>query len=740
MTSYQFTPRLTSVGRLQDHQRLEGRVKTDQAYITLNAQFIDAVIHRWEIIVEHHIQCRYGAFEDAAARQAGEEVYVASLARVDDALASLRKKAPQRFPLDQVIVTYGLDDVEASILQLALVPQLDLTFRTRVARYHNNILHDVIDVDMALALLFPDRERRLQARAYFATASPLLDNRLLTLARAKEPKGSGLLAQELRPPERLADFVLCRRSLDSSLVHFAELVEPTITFADVALPNEEKGNLRNLVKHFERIDAPDGVVGIAAPFPVGVGMTIQLVGPPGTGKSMIARAIARELGRVMIQVDCGTLNGLTTDFVQTVDALVTEARVQGAILVFDRCEPLFAKGNPRLPPVLHELERFGGLAILTTSRPEEMDPGVEQFVVWQMDMGLPEMKERQTIWELHVPEAAELAADVDLEDLATRFEVTGGQVRNAWAVAVRRAEALQGAGPKGKPTIDQAILRSAAQAQIRANMEDYSVRSKVELSMDALVLPDDTHALIDEVLQACKNRVFVMSKWGFGRRLVTGKGICVLFKGEPGTGKTFCSEILASELGMKLYQVSIPKIVSKYIGETEKNISKIFHSARASHSMLLFDEADSLFTKRVSVENAIDRHSNMETNLLLQEIERFEGITILTTNLDKNMDDAFARRIQFKIDFPFPDDTHRSLIWKRLIPNECPIADDIDFDELGANFELSGGHIKNAVVRAAYRAAARDGAITYDDVEFAAEQECKNAGKLFRTSSRSDDW
>ena len=628
-------------------------MKTDQAYITLNAKFIDAVIHRWEIVVEHHIQCRFGVFDDAAARQAAEEVYVASLNRVDASLASLRGQATQRFPLDQVIVTYGLDDVEASILQLALVPQLDLTFRTRVARYHNNILHDVIDVDMALALLFPDRERRLQARSYFATASPLLDNRLLTLTRAKEPKGSGLLAQELRPPERLADFVLCRRSLDSSLVHFAELIEPQISFDDVALPEEDTTNLRNLVQHFERIDSPEGVEGIAAPFPVGTGMTIQLVGPPGTGKSLIAQAIAHELGRVMIQVDCGTLNGLSADFVHTVDALVTEARVQGAILVFDRCEPLFAKGNARLPPVLHELERFGGLAILTTTRPEELDPGVEQFVVWQMNMGLPEMRERQLIWELHVPKNVKLAKDVDLEDLATRFEVTGGQVRNAWAVAVRRAEALQGIAPGKtgkKPVIDQAIIRRAAQAQIRANMEDYSVRSKVELSMDALVLPDETHVLIDEVLQACKNRVFVMSKWGFGRRLVTGKGICVLFKGEPGTGKTFCSEILASELGMKLYQVSIPKIVSKYIGETEKNISKIFHSARASHSMLLFDEADSLFTKRVSVENAIDRHSNMETNLLLQEIERFEGITILTTNLDKNIDDAFARRIQFKID------------------------------------------------------------------------------------------
>jgi len=712
-------------------------VKTDQAFIDLNAAFIDAIIHRWETLVEHHIQCRHDAFADADEARAAEEVFLGSMARLDERLDALRQQSAKTFPLDQVITTYGLDEIEAAILQLALVPQLDLTFRKRVARFHNNILHEAVDVDMALSLLFTTRESRLQARAYFATDAPLFDNRLLTLTAAKEPKGSGLLAQELKPPERLADFVLCRRSLDSSLVHFAKLMDPDLTLSDVALPEADTTNLRDLVRHFRRTESQGAQGELAAPFPVGPGMTIQLVGPPGTGKTMIAQAIACELGRVMIQVDCGTLNGVGPDFVRTVDALVTEARVQGAVLVFDRCEPLFAKGNPKLPPVLHELDRFGGLAILTTSRPDEIDPGVERYVVWQMDLGMPEMEERQTIWELHIPKGVNLADDVDLEDLATRFEVTGGQVRNAWAVAVRRAEAVF---EKGTPTIDQATLRGAAQAQIRAHMEDYSVRSKVSLTMDALVLPGPTHALIDEVLEACRNRVFVMSKWGFGRRLVTGKGICVLFKGEPGTGKTFCSEILAAELGMKLYQVSIPKIVSKYIGETEKNISKIFHSARASHSMLLFDEADALFTKRVNVENSIDRHSNMETNLLLQEIERFEGITILTTNLDKNMDDAFARRIQFKIDFPFPDEEHRAMIWQRLIPKECPIAGDIDFQELGENFELSGGHIKNAVVRAAYRAAARGGSIGYEDVEFAAEQECKNAGKLFRTTSRSDDW
>jgi SpoVK/Ycf46/Vps4 family AAA+-type ATPase len=284
------------------------------------------------------------------------------------------------------------------------------------------------------------------------------------------------------------------------------------------------------------------------------------------------------------------------------------------------------------------------------------------------------------------------------------------------------------------------LLKHCAQAQLRADMEEYSVKSNIQLTLEDLVLPEKEKALIREFLDACINRVFVMSKWGFGRRLVTGKGITALFKGEPGTGKTLCAEILARELGMRLYQISIPKIVSKYIGETEKNISRIFQTARANHSMLLFDEADALFTKRVSVENAIDRFSNMEVNLLLQEIERFEGITILTTNLDKNIDDAFSRRIQFKIEFPFPEPDHRSLIWKGLIPKECPVDAGIDFVDLGEAYELSGGFIKNAVVRAAYRAAAKQTSISWADIEFAAEQECKSAGKLFRTSKHDDDW
>ena len=717
----------------------------EQSHIQINAAFIDRLIQRWEVLVEHHIRVRHEGYDPSQDEGAAEQQVRATLGAIDQQLDGLRREIDalrRLFPLDQVVVTYHLDAVEASILQLALVPQLDLSFRNRIARFNNNILLDFVDVDLALTLLFPNREQRLQARRYFATDAPLFSNRLLTLAPPKDPKGSGVLAQELKPPERLADFVLGRRSLDASLRPYAELIEPTVLLEDVALPPDEAENLVNLVRHFATKAGlgPSPGKGPAAPFPVGPGLAVELAGPPGTGKTMLAHALAHELSRPLIQVNCGALANISQNFVDVTDALFTEARVQGAVLVFDRCEPLFKKESNRVPTVLHQMERFGGLTILTTSKPDELESGVERYVAWHIDLAMPEMEQRFRIWQIHMPEDVELAAAVDLDDVATRFEITGGQIKNAWAVAVRTAAAARAPDAEGPVVIEQDTIRHAAHAQIRANMDDYSVRSKVTLSLDDLVLPDREMTLVREVLEACRNRVFVMSKWGFAKRLVTGKGICVLFKGEPGTGKTLCAEILAAELGMKLYQVSIPKIVSKYIGETEKNISKIFHSARASHSMLLFDEADSLFTKRVSVENAIDRFSNMETNLLLQEIERFEGVTILTTNLDKNIDDAFARRIQFKIDFPFPEADGRELIWRSHFPKECPLDDDIDFVDLAEDFELAGGNIKNAVVRAAYRAAGRGDPISYADIEFAAAQECKNAGKLFRTGRKHDDW
>ncbi len=700
-------------------------------FVSLNARFMDAVMRRWEMLLEHAIHLRNGGLAPEEVEQAFESVRGATI-ESDVELGQLRNEAQRQgwsFPLDDLVRTYELDAVERQILELALMPHLDLSFRRRLARFNNNILLDFVDVDLALMLLFSSRTERLQARRYFAADGKLVLHKLIALERAKEPKGDGALAQEIKIPERFADFVLCRRSIDASLRAFADLKDPTITLADVSLPSDELRDLKAVLRHFAN---PSGHARTysSGPF-VGVrGLAIGLVGPPGTGKSMLSIAIAHELRRPIITIDSATLAGDTRSFVTLIADIFTEARVQGAVLLFDRCESIVNKGNAKLAPILSQLERHGGLVIFTTNRPDEVDTSLEHYIGYQMNLSMPDNDQRTRIWATHLPKSLAIHPDVDLDDLGTRFEITGGQIASACELVEQRVKS--GAEV---PVITQELLKECAHAQIRANMDELSVRSRITLTIDDLVLPNRELAMIKEVLTACRNRIFVMTKWGFGKRLVTGKGITVLFKGDPGTGKTLCAEIMASELGMKLYQVSIPRLVSKYVGETEKNISKIFAAARANHCMLLFDEADSLFGKRVTnVESSIDRFSNMETNLLLQEIERFDGIVILTTNLDKNIDDAFARRIMFKIDFPKPDVKHRTLIWKKLVPKDCPVSDDIDYERLGESFELAGGNIKNAVVRAAYRAAERRDRVTWDDIEFAAEKECINAGKLFRAS------
>jgi SpoVK/Ycf46/Vps4 family AAA+-type ATPase len=252
--------------------------------------------------------------------------------------------------------------------------------------------------------------------------------------------------------------------------------------------------------------------------------------------------------------------------------------------------------------------------------------------------------------------------------------------------------------------------------------------------MDVLVLPDDEKAQIEEIIAAGKNRAQVLYQWGFSEKLPTGKGLVVLLSGDPGTGKTLAAEVIGAELGLQLYRVNPAKVVSKYVGETEKNLNEILAQAKSTHSILFFDEADALFSTRVAkVETANDRFVNMETNFLLQQLERYEGIVILATNLETSIDQAFKRRIAYHVTIPFPKPVDRERIWRTLLPARAPVAE-IDFVKLGKTFELSGGHIKNAILRAAYTAAQKREPISHQLLSDAAEHECAAAGKLFHHS------
>src|SRR6185369_7694969 len=204
----------------------------------------------------------------------------------------------------------------------------------------------------------------------------------------------------------------------------------------------------------------------------------------------------------------------------------------------------------------------------------------------------------------------------------------------------------------------------------------------------------------------------VLDEWGFGARLPLGSGVNVLFSGPSGTGKTMAAQVVAGALGLDLYRIDLSRVVSKYIGETEKNLGTIFDEAQSSNAILFFDEADALFGKRSEVKDAHDRYANIEVAYLLQRIESYDGVAIMATNLRQNIDEAFTRRLDFLVDFPFPETEYRHRIWATHFPPEAPLASDVDLMEIAEHYRLAGGNIRNVALAAAYLAAANGGAIS----------------------------
>jgi SpoVK/Ycf46/Vps4 family AAA+-type ATPase len=245
-----------------------------------------------------------------------------------------------------------------------------------------------------------------------------------------------------------------------------------------------------------------------------------------------------------------------------------------------------------------------------------------------------------------------------------------------------------------------------------------------------VVLSDEIYDRVVEFLNFARHRQTVMRDMGFGRKLAYGRGLSALFSGPPGTGKTMICTLLAKELGMELYRIDLSQVVNKYIGETEKNLGRVFDEAARGQVMLLFDEADSIFSKRTEVKSSNDRYANLEVNYLLQRMEGHEGIVVMTTNAESSIDRAFLRRIRFRVRFPAPTDADRERLWKGMVPKEVKLAPDVDFRALAVRFPMAGGNIMNALVRATMSATAAGEPVTQKHLVWAAELEYGEMGFL----------
>jgi SpoVK/Ycf46/Vps4 family AAA+-type ATPase len=278
--------------------------------------------------------------------------------------------------------------------------------------------------------------------------------------------------------------------------------------------------------------------------------------------------------------------------------------------------------------------------------------------------------------------------------------------------------------------VDRAALEAAVGRRLSLRLGTFGTVVGRKARFAELVLPDDVVDLLRDMITMVRERAQILERWGYQRHLGLSRGVSALFSGEPGTGKTMAASVIASELGLELIRIDLATVVSKYVGETEKNLARIFDEAQDAHAMLLFDEADSLFGKRTELKSAQDRFANLEVNYILQRMETFDGISVLTTNFESAIDPALQRRLNFRIRFPEPEPAERAELWRRLLPPDTRVDGDIDFAALADRFEMTGGYIKNAIVRAAVIAARAGRGVTAEDLWSGALHEYAEMGKV----------
>ncbi len=600
---------------------------------------------------------------------------------------------------------FHLTPFEIDALLICLAPELDLRYEKLYSYLQNDVTRKRPTVDLVMRLLCYSLEEKFEARKFFSQASSLIRNRLLSFTGDEQLP---LLSRSLKIDERIISFLLGASGIDQRIWNFTSLIEPGRSFDDIISSDDYKNRLTELIKLLSNMKNPP---------------MFLFQGPYGTGKKMTAEAVCRELRKPLLMVDSKGLKG--NESLETLKLILREAMLQGSALYFEGLDALLEKDSgASIPDLIQYMDGYPDPVFLSGEIPYE-PRGIHDHCFIRLDFPLPSFHLRKQLWKSFLNSNA---GDADIDALSVKFKFSGGQIKDAIFTAQNAARA------KGRDGLSMEDLYEGCRAQSGSTISAMARKIQPRYTWEDIVLPKDTRDQLKEVAGHIKYRGVVYSDWGFDRKLSMGKGLNILFSGPSGTGKTMAAEIIARETQLDIYKIDLSNVVSKYIGETEKNLSKIFKEAETSNAILFFDEADALFGKRSEVKDAHDRYANIEIGYLLQKMEEYDGVVILATNLSKNIDDAFLRRMQIVIEFPFPDEIQRKLIWKGIFPKESPLAGDIDYKFLSEKIKLAGGNIKNMALAAAFYAAENSGEIGMDHIMHAARREYQKIGKPFLKS------
>lgn len=449
-------------------------------------------------------------------------------------------------------------------------------------------------------------------------------------------------------------------------------------------------------------------------------MLVVISAPRGAGVPFIARSLAQRAHIPMILVD---LEGANTDEQMSQDlekhilSAFTYASLCGGLLVILNGDIIANKTDllvtltyrPVCPLVMtvlpSALERMRGL--------------LPKKNVYETSLTIPDVQKREVIWRTFLSQRSVDRAD-EIASLLKAYPIGPDHIADICSDILLDTQ--------HQDVVE--YLRGKARNATGHRLGSLAVRVHSTATWSQVVLPPKTLAVIEELLAYARHLHQVLDGWGFGRHLNQSKAISALFSGPPGTGKTLVAGLIAKELNLELYRVDLARIVSKYIGETEERLARLFDEASVGGVCLLFDEADALFSRRTEVRTSVDRYANLEVDYLLQKMDEFDGVVILTTNFPQSIDDAFLRRLKFRVQFTKPDVTERERLWKTMLSPDAPISDDISFSSLAEAFDFTGAEIRNSVLRAAFLAASSKSSITMEILKKAAIIECEQSGKL----------